>query len=46
MLFDKVMEVAMEFSGSGPVEGPGSEVSDSVYPQGYLMESLSLLQKL
>ena len=24
MLFDKVMEVAMEFSGSGPVEGPGS----------------------
>ena len=22
MLFDKVMEVAMEFSGSGPVEGP------------------------
>ena len=30
MLFDKVMEVAMEFSGSGPVEGPGSEVSDSI----------------
>ena len=30
MLFDKVMEVAMEFSGSGPVQGPGSEVSDSI----------------
>ena len=30
MLFDKVMVVAMEFSGSGPVEGPGSEVSDSI----------------
>lgn len=30
MLFDKVMEVAMEFSGSGSVEGPGSEVSDSI----------------
>jgi len=30
MLFDKVMEVAMEFSGSGPVDGPGSEVSDSI----------------
>ncbi len=30
MLFDKVMEVAMEFSGSGPVEGPGSKVSDSI----------------
>jgi len=30
MLFDKVMEVAMEFSGSGPVEGPGTEVSDSI----------------
>ena len=29
-VFDKVMEVAMEFSGSGPVEGPGSEVSDSI----------------
>ena len=26
MLFDKVMEVAMEFSGSGPVEGPGSSL--------------------
>ena len=30
MLFDKVMDVAIEFSGSGPVEGPGSEVSDSI----------------
>ena len=30
MLFDKVMEVAMEFSGSGPVEAPGSEVSDRI----------------
>tara|TARA_Y100000746_G_scaffold216063_1_gene210683 strand:- start:102 stop:1100 length:999 start_codon:yes stop_codon:yes gene_type:complete len=30
MLFDKVMDVATEFSGSGPVEGPGSEVSDSI----------------
>ena len=30
IIFDKVMEVAMEFSGSGPVEGPGSEVSDSI----------------
>ena len=30
MLFDKVMEVAMEFSGSGSVEGPGTEVSDSI----------------
>jgi len=30
MLFDKVMDVAQEFSGSGSVEGPGSEVSDSI----------------
>tara|TARA_B100000282_G_scaffold174502_1_gene126508 strand:- start:1915 stop:2667 length:753 start_codon:yes stop_codon:yes gene_type:complete len=30
ILFDKVMDVAIEFSGSGPVEGPGSEVSDSI----------------
>jgi hypothetical protein len=30
LLFDKVMDVAQEFSGSGPVEGPGSEVSDSI----------------
>ena len=30
MLFDKVMDVAIEFSGSGPVEGPGSEISDSI----------------
>ena len=29
-LFDKVMEVASEFSGSGSVEGPGTEVSDSI----------------
>jgi len=30
LLFDKVMDVAQEFSGAGPVEGPGSEVSDSI----------------
>ena len=30
LVFDKVMDVAQEFSGSGPVEGPGSEVSDSI----------------
>ena len=30
MLFDKVIEVASEFAGSGPVEGPGSGVSDSI----------------
>ena len=30
ILFDKVLDVAMEFSGSGSVEGPGSEVSDSI----------------
>ena len=30
MLFDKVLEVASEFAGSGPVEGPGSVVSDSI----------------
>ena len=30
MLFDKVIEVAQEFAGSGPVEGPGSGVSDSI----------------
>ena len=30
ILFDKVMDVAIEFSGSGPVEGPGSEISDSI----------------
>ena len=29
-IFDKVVEVASEYSGSGPVEGPGSEVSDSI----------------
>jgi hypothetical protein len=29
-VFDKVIEVASEFSGSGPVEGPGSGVSDSI----------------
>lgn len=29
-LFEKVMDVAQEFSGSGPVEGPGTGVSDSV----------------
>ena len=30
MLFDKVVDVAQEFTGSGPVEGPGSGVSDSI----------------
>ena len=30
MLFDKVIEVASEFAGSGTVEGPGSGVSDSI----------------
>jgi hypothetical protein len=30
MLFDKVIEVASEFAGSGPVEGPGTGVSDSI----------------
>jgi len=29
-LFDKVIDVAQEFAGSGPVEGPGSGVSDSI----------------
>ena len=29
-VFDKVIEVASEFSGSGPVDGPGSGVSDSI----------------
>ena len=30
MLFDKVIEVASEFAGSGPVDGPGSGISDSI----------------
>ena len=30
MLFDKVIDVAQEFTGSGPVDGPGSGVSDSI----------------
>ena len=29
-LFDQVIESASEFSGSGPINGPGSEVSDSI----------------
>jgi len=29
-LFDQVVESASEFSGAGPIEGPGSEVSDSI----------------
>ena len=29
-LFDQVVESASEFSGSGPINGPGSEVSDSI----------------
>ena len=30
MLFDKVIDVAQEFAGSGPVEGTGSGFSDSI----------------
>lgn len=30
VVFDKVMDTATEFSGSGPVDGPGSGVSDSI----------------
>ena len=30
MIFDKVIDVAQEFAGSGHVEGPGSGVSDSI----------------
>ena len=30
ILFDKVIDVAQEFAGSGPVEGPGTGVSDSI----------------
>jgi len=30
MIFDKVVETASEFAGSGSVEGPGSAVSDSI----------------
>ena len=30
MIFDKVVEMASEFSGSGPVEGPGTGISDSI----------------
>ena len=30
VMFDKVMDTAMEFAGAGPVEGPGSGVSDSI----------------
>ena len=29
-IFDQVVESAAEFSGSGPIEGPGTEVSDSI----------------
>jgi len=29
-IFDQVVESASEFSGSGPIDGPGSEVSDSI----------------
>ena len=29
-IFDKVVGTASEFSGSGPVEGPGTGVSDSI----------------
>ena len=30
VMFDKVLDKATEFAGSGPVEGPGSGVSDSI----------------
>jgi len=30
MIFDSVVETASEFAGSGPVDGPGSSVSDSI----------------
>ena len=30
MIFDRVVETASEFSGAGPVEGPGTEMSDSI----------------
>ena len=30
IIFDKLMNTATEFAGSGPVEGPGSAVSDSI----------------
>ena len=30
LIFDRVIDVATEFSGSGPVNGPGSGVSDSI----------------
>ena len=30
IIFDKLMDTATEFSGAGPVDGPGSEVSDSI----------------
>ena len=30
MLFDKVIDVAQEFAGSGPVDGPGTGVSDDI----------------
>ena len=30
MIFDKVVEMASEFSGSGPVDGPGTGISDSI----------------
>lgn len=30
IIFDKLMNTAIEFAGSGPVEGPGSAVSDSI----------------
>lgn len=30
MIFDKVVDTASEFSGSGPVDGPGDGVSDSI----------------
>ena len=30
MLFNKVIDVAQEFAGSGPVDGPGTGVSDDI----------------
>ena len=38
MLFDKVMEVAMEFSGSGPVDGPQAEERQMAQDGGLMEE--------
>ena len=46
MLFDKVIDVAQEFAGSVLLKVRVQEKSLTVYLLGYLMENLSLLQKL